>query len=80
MAAVEDALHQYQAGGSEHKAFRARGLLEVVTDLQVWLLFLDTILIVIPSGIITTFSITLTRSFGCGVLYCQHHRPFDASE
>lgn len=64
MAAVEEALERDQPRSSEHKVFHARGLWEVITDLQVWFLFLNTILIVISSGVITTFSATLIRSFG----------------
>ncbi|KAF5003271.1 hypothetical protein FDECE_10171 [Fusarium decemcellulare] len=51
-------------GGNGIKVFRAAGIWDAVKDLQVWLLFLNTILIVIPSGIITTFSATLIRGFG----------------
>lgn len=60
---VEEALARDQ-GGNGKKVFQLRGLLEAVTDLQVWLLCLNTILIVIPSGIITTFSATLIAGFG----------------
>ncbi|KAI9901930.1 hypothetical protein N3K66_003747 [Trichothecium roseum] len=54
------------AGGSgeERNVFRKEDLWEALCDLQVWLLFLNTVLIVIPSGIITTFSATLIHSFG----------------
>lgn len=62
-AAVEEALAQDQAGSGD-KVFRKAALWEVFKDLQVWLLVLNTILIVIPSGIITTFSATLIHSFG----------------
>lgn len=51
-------------GGNGAKVFKLASLGEVVLDLQVWLLILLTILIVIPSGVITTFSATLIRGFG----------------
>ncbi|CAF3472575.1 hypothetical protein SNK03_010588 [Fusarium graminearum] len=51
-------------GGHCAKVFRPSGIWDALKDLQVWLLFLNTILIVIPSGIITTFSATLIRGFG----------------
>ncbi|KIW99684.1 uncharacterized protein Z518_11097 [Rhinocladiella mackenziei CBS 650.93] len=50
--------------GNGAKVFRLASLWEIFLDLQVWLLFLLTILIVIPSGVITTFSATLIRGFG----------------
>lgn len=59
----EEALARDQGGNGE-KVFRASGIVEALRDVQVWLLCLNTILIVIPSGIITTFSATLIRSFG----------------
>jgi MFS family permease len=52
------------SSGNGTKVFRRSGVWDAVKDLQVWLLFLNTILIVIPSGIITTFSATLIRGFG----------------
>ena len=52
------------SGGNGAKVFHIAGLREALLDLQVWLLFVDTVLIVIPSGIITTFSATLIRNFG----------------
>ncbi|KAK8922836.1 putative allantoate permease [Metarhizium anisopliae] len=60
---VKEALSRDQSGNGK-KVFRARDILEAATDLQVWLLCLNTILIVIPSGIITTFSATLIAGFG----------------
>ncbi|KAH6962695.1 major facilitator superfamily domain-containing protein [Fusarium avenaceum] len=60
---LQDALNADQ-GGNGAKIFHAAGIWEAAKDLQVWLLFLNTILIVIPSGIITTFSATLIRGFG----------------
>lgn len=62
-ALLERALARDQAGNGE-KVFRAAGLVDAARDAQVWLLCLNTILIVIPSGIITTFSATLIRGFG----------------
>ncbi|KAM6525823.1 hypothetical protein FALCPG4_011358 [Fusarium falciforme] len=60
---LQEALSADQ-GGNGAKVFQASGIWDSLKDLQVWLLFLNTILIVIPSGIITTFSATLIRSFG----------------
>ncbi|KAM6514458.1 hypothetical protein FSOLCH5_008698 [Fusarium solani] len=60
---LQEALSADQ-GGNGAKVFHASGIWDSLKDLQVWLLFLNTILIVIPSGIITTFSATLIRSFG----------------
>ena len=51
-------------GGNGEKVFKLASLGEVFTDIQVWLLILLTILIVIPSGVITTFSATIIRGFG----------------
>jgi MFS family permease len=62
-AILRETLAANQAGNGA-KVFRASGLWDALKDLQVWLLFLNTILIVIPSGIITTFSATLIRGFG----------------
>ena len=62
---VEAALIFDQGGGvGEKKIFRAKGVCEALSDWQVWLLIVNTILIVIPSGIITTFSATIISSFG----------------
>ncbi|KAK1251889.1 hypothetical protein MKX07_007368 [Trichoderma sp. CBMAI-0711] len=60
-ALIEEVLARDQAGAGK-KVFRASGILDALKDLQVWLLFLNTILIVIPSGIITTFSATIINS------------------
>ncbi|KAJ6441101.1 allantoate permease [Purpureocillium lavendulum] len=60
----EAALARDQGAGNGDKVFRASGLVDALRDAQVWLLCLNTILIVIPSGIITTFSATLIRGFG----------------
>jgi len=46
------------------KVFHLRGAVEALTDAQVWLLVLLTVLLVIPSGAITTFSATLIAGFG----------------
>jgi sugar phosphate permease len=53
-------------GGNGAKVFKPAALGEVFQDVQIWLLLLLTILIVIPSGVITTFSATLIRGFGYG--------------
>ena len=50
--------------GNGAKVFKVKGLSEVFTDLQVWLLTLLTALTVIPSGVITTFSAILIKGFG----------------
>ena len=56
-------LNQDQAGVGE-KVFRWPSVLEVFADLQTWMLVLLTILITIPSGVITTFSSILIKGFG----------------
>ena len=60
---VYERLTQDQAGVGE-KVFRWRSVLEAFADLQTWLLVLLTILITIPSGVITTFSAILIKGFG----------------
>lgn len=50
--------------GIQNKHFKAKHLLEAVTDLQIWLLTLITILISISSGVVTTYSATLIRNIG----------------
>ncbi|KAK3081903.1 hypothetical protein LTS18_012841 [Coniosporium uncinatum] len=50
--------------GTGKRVFKLSSLWETLVDLQVWLLFVLTVLIVIPSGVITTFSATLIRGFG----------------
>jgi len=50
--------------GTGKRVFKLSSLWETLVDVQVWLLVLLTILIVIPSGVITTFSATLIRGFG----------------
>lgn len=59
---VQVALSRDQAGNGP-KVFQWSGVKEAFLDLQVWLLFLDTMLTLIPSGVITTFSATLIRGF-----------------
>ncbi|GAB0137616.1 hypothetical protein EsDP_00005873 [Epichloe bromicola] len=56
----------YTAGNSRNgkKVFQLRAILEAAPNLQVWLLCLNTDLIVISSGIITTVSATLVAGFG----------------
>ena len=56
-------LTEDQAGVGD-KVFRWRSLLEAFGDLQTWLLVVLTILITIPSGVITTFSAILIKGFG----------------
>jgi sugar phosphate permease len=46
------------------KVLRVRSVLETFLDLQTWLLCLLTILNVIPSGVITTYSSILIKNFG----------------
>lgn len=60
---VVERLNQDAAGVGE-KVFRWRSVLEAFADLQTWLLVLLTILITIPSGVITTFSSILIKGFG----------------
>ncbi|KAI0545511.1 putative allantoate permease [Xylaria curta] len=50
--------------GTGMKVFRKAALKEALFDIHVWILLVLTILIVIPSGVITTFSATLIRGFG----------------
>jgi MFS family permease len=61
--AVDRRLREDYAGVGP-KVFRARSILDAVLDLQTWLLCLLTILSVIPSGVITTYSSVLIREFG----------------
>ena len=62
-AALQRMLTIDQAGNGK-KVFKKNGLWDVFLDVQVWLLALLTIMIVIPSGVITTFSAILIRNFG----------------
>ncbi|KAI1175756.1 putative allantoate permease [Nemania sp. FL0916] len=50
--------------GTGMKAFQKAALVEVFNDLHVWILFFLQTAIVIPSGVITTFSATLIAGFG----------------
>ncbi|KAF1990821.1 putative allantoate permease [Aulographum hederae CBS 113979] len=50
--------------GSGERIFKRSSLWEALRDVQVWLLFAITVLTVIPSGVITTFSATLISGFG----------------
>jgi len=61
--AVAQRLHDDHAGVGVKK-LRVRSILETFLDLQTWLLCLLTILNVIPSGVITTYSSILIKSFG----------------
>ncbi|KAJ5691689.1 hypothetical protein N7488_012424 [Penicillium malachiteum] len=60
---IAQRLNDDQAGVGA-KVFRWRSVLEAFADLQTWLLVLLTILITIPSGVITTFSSILISGFG----------------
>ncbi|OBT71040.1 hypothetical protein VF21_10625 [Pseudogymnoascus sp. 05NY08] len=51
-------------GGNGAKVFRFSGLGEVLRDAQIWLLVLLTVLIVIPSGVVSTFSAVIIKGFG----------------
>ncbi|KAL4899374.1 hypothetical protein BDW74DRAFT_183772 [Aspergillus multicolor] len=55
---------QLDSAGVGKKVFRWTAVVEVFGDLQSWLLILLTILITIPSGVITTFSSILIQGFG----------------
>ncbi|GAP85392.2 putative major facilitator superfamily general substrate [Rosellinia necatrix] len=50
--------------GTGRKVFRKAALFEALSDIHVWILFLLTVLIVIPSGVVTSFSATLIAGFG----------------
>jgi hypothetical protein len=50
--------------GNGTKVFQIKGLKDVFLDLQVWLLTLLITLILLPNGVITTFSSLLIRNFG----------------
>ncbi|KAF7591685.1 hypothetical protein BBP40_001193 [Aspergillus hancockii] len=60
---IAQRLREDQAGVG-HKVFRWGSVVEAIGDLQTWLLGLLTILITIPSGVITTFSSILIKDFG----------------
>jgi len=61
--AIAQRLHDDHAGVGMKKV-RMRSLLETFLDLQTWLLCILTILNVIPSGVITTYSSILIKNFG----------------
>ncbi|KAI4137222.1 MAG: hypothetical protein LQ341_005236 [Variospora aurantia] len=50
--------------GIRNKKYQWSQALEIITDIQLWLMLLLTILISISSGVITTYSATLIRNFG----------------
>lgn len=63
----KEAIHRklaFDQAGNGAQVFRFSALVDVFMDLQIWMLFLLTALIVIPSGVITTFSATLILGFG----------------
>ncbi|GAB1198269.1 hypothetical protein APSETT444_007583 [Aspergillus pseudonomiae] len=60
---IAQRLRDDQAGVGQ-KVFRWGSVIEAFGDLQSWLLVLLTILITIPSGVITTFSSILIKDFG----------------
>ncbi|KAL2809069.1 MFS general substrate transporter [Aspergillus granulosus] len=62
-ARIKARLEADSAGVGE-KVFRWNALVEVFGDAQTWLLILLTLLITIPSGVITTFSAILIQGFG----------------
>ena len=61
-ASIHKKLARDQAGNGA-KVFKRGSLWEIFTDLQILLLLILTILIAIPSGVITTFSATLLRGW-----------------
>ncbi|KAI1338675.1 MFS general substrate transporter [Xylariaceae sp. FL0016] len=62
-AHIRERLALDQAGTGK-KVFRRGAVTEALGDVHVWLLFVLTVLIVIPSGVVTTFSATLIAGFG----------------
>jgi MFS family permease len=50
--------------GNGAKVFKADSILEALKDTQIWLLCFLTILVVLPSGVITSYSAILVRGFG----------------
>jgi hypothetical protein len=50
--------------GTGRKVFQKEALLETLRDTHLWILLVLTILIVVPSGVVTTFSATLIKGFG----------------
>ncbi|KAF2673757.1 allantoate permease [Microthyrium microscopicum] len=60
---IAQRLHEDHSGLGAKK-LRPRSIMETFLDLQTWLLCLLTILNVIPSGVITTYSAILIKNFG----------------
>lgn len=60
---IHDVLTLDQAGNGK-RVFKLWSLWEAAADLQVWLLFILTILLLVPSGVVTTFSAVLIVGFG----------------
>lgn len=52
-----------QAGNGK-RVFKKAALFEALADPAIWLLFLITILILVPSGVVTTFSATILAGLG----------------
>ncbi|KAL8754890.1 MAG: hypothetical protein Q9184_004971 [Pyrenodesmia sp. 2 TL-2023] len=50
--------------GIRNKKYKVSQAVEILRDIQLWLMVLLTILISISSGVITTYSATLIRNFG----------------
>lgn len=50
--------------GIHNKHFKSAQIWEAFTDVQIWLLTICTISISVSSGVVTTYSATLVRSFG----------------
>ncbi|CAM6109359.1 unnamed protein product [Calypogeia fissa] len=50
--------------GIENPRFKAKQVLELLLDVQIWLLTIITVLMSISSGVITSYSSTLIRNFG----------------
>lgn len=50
--------------GIQNTHFKVRHVVEALTDVQIWLLILITMLISTSSGVITTYSATLIRNIG----------------
>lgn len=50
--------------GISNKHFKLSHVIEVVRDIQIWLMTILTILISISSGVVTTYSATLIRNMG----------------
>ncbi|KAF3479891.1 allantoate permease [Arthroderma uncinatum] len=50
--------------GVINTSFKFSHILEILTDVQLWLMTLITVLISVSSGVVTTYSATLIRNFG----------------